>query len=39
MKVVFKELDENTIISYIFDIFTKYSPEQFMNNTQINEVI
>lgn len=39
MRIITKEQDDKAIISFIFDIFTRFSPEKVMDNRQINEVV
>lgn len=39
MRMIFKERDIFTVVSFIFDIFSKYSLDQKINNIQIKEVI
>jgi hypothetical protein len=39
MRLIFKERDIFTVVNFIFDIFSNYSQDQHINNTQIKEVI
>lgn len=39
MRLLFKEKNDASIYGFIFDIFSKYSKDHQINNTQLQEVL